>query len=413
MCLFFVHNSAYGAFPVNNGEIMNAYRPCPVCKKNEVELLYTIKYPAEKDRILPVEYQIVSCFHCGMVFDTFDADESVFFRHYQNDGKYEMKTSYGAGGNNPSDLSRWEKITSSIEQFIKDKEASIIDIGAGKGGLLSYLRDKGYTKLTGVDSSSNCVKYICDNHKIKAICADFNKLLLNEKYDLVILAQTLEHMYFCNDCLANIRNIMTDDGFLYLEVPDASRYLDCKHLPFYYFDHEHINHFQKVSLENLLYINGFKIIFCDQFEIENVPGFITPHLAAIAKKTDEIYNCITARNDDTTVKNYIKESNIQDKQLRRYDSGKKNGFIWGVGALCQRLLKNDFFINCKISGLIDADTKKQGNQINGQTIYPPDILSGIDTENTFVIITTALYEQEIREQLKMLNFKGDIVTLND
>ena len=45
---------------------MNAYRPCPVCKKNEVELLYTIKYPAEKNRILPVEYQIVSCSHCGI-----------------------------------------------------------------------------------------------------------------------------------------------------------------------------------------------------------------------------------------------------------------------------------------------------------------------------------------------------------
>ena len=392
---------------------MISSRPCPVCQKKEVELLYTIKYPAEENRILPAEYHIVSCSYCGMVFDTFDANETVFARHYQNDGKYEMAISYGAGGSNDSDLHRWEKITFFIEQFIKDKDVSIIDIGAGKGGLLNFLRDRGYKKLIGVDSSGNCVNHINHNHKIKAICADFNNLHLSEKYDVVILAQTLEHMYFCNDCLANIRNIMTDDGFLYLEVPDASRYIDFKHLPFYYFDHEHINHFQKMSLENLLYINGFKIIFCDQFEIENVPGFITPHLVAIAKKTDEIYNCITARNDDTTVKNYIKESNIQDKQLRRYDSGKKNGFIWGVGALCQRLLKNDFFINCKISGLIDVDTKKHGSKINGLTIYPPDILSGIDTENTFVIITTALYEQEIREQLKMLNFKGDIVTLND
>ncbi len=391
---------------------MNAYRPCPVCKKNEVDLLYTIKYPAEENRILPIEYQIVMCCKCGMVFDNFDADETVFARHYQNDGKYEMETSYGAGGSNESDLNRWKKIAFFITPFIKNKDASIIDIGAGKGGLLSYLRDLGYTKLTGVDSSPNCVKYIRCNHKIKAICADFNKLILPEKYDIVILAQTLEHMYFCNNCLANIKNIMADDGFLYLEVPDASRYLDCKHLPFYYFDHEHINHFQKTSLENLLNINGFEIISCKQFEIENATGFTTPHIAAIAKKTDKFYNCITTMNDCTPLKNYIQESSIQDKQLLKYDGGEKSGFIWGVGALCQRLLKNGFFANFKIAGLIDADPKKQGSKIDGLTIYPPEILSGADPGNTFVIITTALYEHEIRQQLKELNFKGDITTLN-
>lgn len=392
---------------------MISFRPCPVCRKKEVELLYAIKYPAEENRILPAEYQIVSCSHCGMVFDTFDADETVFARHYQNDGKYEMAVSYGAGGSNDSDLHRWEKITYSIEQFIKDKDVSIIDIGAGKGGLLNFLRDRGYKKLIGVDSSGNCVNHINHNHKIKAICADFNNLHLSEKYDVVILAQTLEHMYFCNACLANIRNIMTDDGFLYLEVPDASRYIDFKHLPFYYFDHEHINHFQKMSLENLLNVNGFKIVSYKQFEIENTPGFITPHLAAIAEKTDKIHNSSTTMNDCSPLKNYIKESRDQDKQLLKYDGGEKAGFIWGVGALCQRLLANGFFTDIKISGLIDVDTKKHGSKINGLTIYPPDILSGADPENTFVIISTALYEHEIRSQLKDLNFNGDITTLSN
>ena len=97
----------------------------------------------------------------------------------------------------------------------------------------------------------------------------------------------------------------------------------------------------------------------------------------------------------------------------KYDGGEKAGFIWGVGALCQRLLANGFFTDIKISGLIDVDTKKHGSKINGLTIYPPDILSGADPENTFVIISTALYEHEIRSQLKDLNFNGDITTLSN
>ena len=135
---------------------------------------------------------------------------------------------------------------------------------------------------------------------------------------------------------------MADNGFLYLEVPDASRYLDYKHLPFYYFDHEHINHFQKTSLENLLKINGFEILFIKQFEIKNDTGFANPHLAAIARKNYTTYDDITV-NDVSPLENYVKESLMQDRQLLKYDVGEKSCFIWGVGALCQRLLANDFF----------------------------------------------------------------------
>ena len=391
---------------------MKCYRQCPVCSSRNGMLLHTIKYPAEPDRILPVEYRIMSCSECGMVFDDFDADESVFARHYQSDGKYEMEVSSGAGGTSERDRLRWEKIASFLMPYLPDPAAAIVDIGAGKGGLLRYLLGEGYTDLTAVDASPNCIRYIREHSGIHAVCSDLNQLALDRKFDAVIFAQTLEHIYCCVESLAKIRELLSDDGILYLEVPDAGRYLEYQKMPFYYFDHEHINHFQRTSLETLLQRNGFEIISISQFEIENSPGFFTPHLAAAARKNRAVQPGKTGKNDFRPLQKYVEESMLRDESLFHYDCGEKTGYLWGVGAFCLRLLEKGTFSNLDLAGLIDRDPKKQGTEIQGLVIYSPEVLLRSDPEKTFVLITTSLYEDEIRKQLQEMGYSGEIVTLS-
>lgn len=76
-------------------------------------------------------------------------------------------------------------------------------------------------------------------------------------------------------------------------------------------------------------------------------------------------------------------------------------YLWGTGLLgkfaCEEFKKN----KVKVKGFIDNDERKQGNNIEGITIYPPTKLKKQDT----VIICSGAYPQ-IKKQLLELEIKN-------
>ena len=56
----------------------------------------------------------------------------------------------------------------------------------------------------------------------------------------------------------SLKKLLNPNGIIYIEVPDANRYSNYYVVPFYYFDCEHINHFDINSLKNLFEDNEFK-----------------------------------------------------------------------------------------------------------------------------------------------------------
>jgi 2-polyprenyl-3-methyl-5-hydroxy-6-metoxy-1,4-benzoquinol methylase len=79
---------------------------------------------------------------------------------------------------------------------------------------------------------------------------------LQESFGCAILTGVIEHIYDVQKAIKNISNLLKAGGILYLEAPDASRYIDYYIVPYYYFDSEHINHFDMHSLRNLLIANN-------------------------------------------------------------------------------------------------------------------------------------------------------------
>jgi len=72
---------------------------------------------------------------------------------------------------------------------------------------LDYM-DGRYSQYLSITYESNPEKY--DLHNFSIFHSDFNFVCVN---------QTLEHVYHPILCLANIRNYMAKDGYLYLNVP--------------------------------------------------------------------------------------------------------------------------------------------------------------------------------------------------
>lgn len=96
-----------------------------------------------------------------------------------------------------------------------------------------------------------------------------SKDLLNrgEKYDLIILTHVLEHFIDIKDELSVIRQLLSDDGLLYIEVPGIK---DVKPLQRYrgdflqYFQNAHVRHFCKDTLSQVMRWNGFEEVIADE-----------------------------------------------------------------------------------------------------------------------------------------------------
>lgn len=139
-----------------------------------------------------------------------------------------------------------------------DRSVRILDIGCGWGEFLCYLRDLGYTHLSGMDIGAGQVE-VARSKGIDAEVADDLPLALAERrgmYDLITLNQVIEH-FQKERVLENVRAIagaLKPGGRFIVTTPNAaafsglvSRYTD--------FTHELL--FTERSLAKVLQAAGF------------------------------------------------------------------------------------------------------------------------------------------------------------
>jgi len=72
--------------------------------------------------------------------------------------------------------------------------ASVLDLGCGTGGLLSRLRDRGHTRLVGVDLDEDAL-LACVAQGLDVVQCDIEKglpLFTDQQFDVVVLSQTLQ-----------------------------------------------------------------------------------------------------------------------------------------------------------------------------------------------------------------------------
>ncbi len=384
-------------------------RTCPGCGGNQKTLMHEIRYPEEKSLILPARYRIVACLACGQVFDDFDADETVFVAYYRNCLKYMQVFSAGAGGLSPLDVERFSR---AIEFAGPDPGEAIADFGAAKGGLLKLLADRGCRDLFAVDASEDCVRFIRQSYGIPGIAADIRTLAAGREFDLIFCTQVFEHLFHPATALRRISQHLKVGGRLYLDVPDATGYLEACRTPYYFLDREHINHFSQETLAALLAGNGFAVEKSDSAAFASFnPGIRHRHVRMLARKLETAgpapLGCAVSPGRE--MRTYLDESARGERQLRQKLAAEppQTVYLWGIGAHCLRLLAEGAFDRFQIAGLIDADPARQGQCIGSRRIFPPEIAA--DRDDVAVIITSVLYGEAIGRQLRQLGFRGRVI----
>lgn len=110
----------------------------------------------------------------------------------------------------------------------------------------------------------------------------------------------------------------------------------------------------------------------------------------------------------TNIRKYIAISENNDS-VSHLKGAKEPVVIWGLGAYLRRIcLKDDFPQN--IAAIIDRDQGASGKTWRNAPITTRHILTEQAYQHCTVIITSALYAEEIKKEIAAMNFQGAVLT---
>ena len=396
------------------------HRKCPICGRFEGEVLFTQHYGVPDDSRLPTHCDLVCCVECGFVYSDTPLTQKDYDRFYEGMSKYEEPEIASGGGTTAWDRERLNSVAGELVHYL-NYDSSVLDIGCANGGLLKIFKERGYYNLTGIDKSMSCINYLRNNLGIRAIHGGLfehqfdDRLFSNEKFDLIILSHVLEHVYDLNSALQFVFGKLEPDGLLYLETPDASNYCDYPQVPFYYFDSEHINHFDLPHLRMLLNNREVSVLYSKQKEIPVSPTQLYPAAAMLVRnsvKNPDHYEIQSAKILKERITKYI-DTSLSEQHFINIDKlavSQEEVIVFGAGSYTQRLLGNSRLPQCNIIAFVDNDKAKQGLTLGGRKVLSPDYLK--DTNYT-VLICSALHTPEIVDQVRQIQIRGKIVSPTD
>jgi len=297
----------------------------------------------------------------------------------------------------------------------------ILDVGCGNGGLLTALRDRGFTDLTGFDPAPACIARI----QSQGIAACTVALPLSNQeaivghqgpYDLIVLSHVLEHVYDAHAVLASLLPLLAPEGRLYLETPDPTRYSTQGFPPFYFFDPEHINHFSSASLVYLGSSLGLCPILTGQKTLRLANGSLYHAVYTLLHREAEPcpaggYNTALCEHLQAYVAQSLAELEpLRDRILTLVGSDRPIA-LWGAGSFSQRLVSQPWFPKQRLCAIVDRDHNKQGLRFAGILITNPESgLRGLP-ETTIVLCAAAIANQAIEQDYHSLQLPYPFVSI--
>lgn len=403
--------------------VRTAVRACPVCGETQVVPLHEMVFAVPDNCALPDRYAIASCTRCGLVYADVDASQRDYDRFYTELSKYESETASG-GGEQPLDRARLEGLAAYLADRFEDRDAPLLDAGCGSGGLLAALRGVGFTDLTGLDPSPGCADAVRRGGFGAAVGGILPGTVAAEadgddapgfagRFAYITLSHVLEHLYDLREGVENVVSWLRAGGLVYIEVPDAGRYHSHYVVPDYYFDLEHINHFDEGSLRNLAAEVGLEVLDVIQ---KSVPVSSTLEYPAIGIVCRANGPGAPNAGPDLVRTHAAHDSVVEYLRLSRQDSAwaplealadsGERVAVWGAGSLAQRLMAGGPLSRCAIEAFVDNDAKKQGSTLAGVPVRAPEWLREFDGP---VVVVAAVKGEEVVAQIRAMRLPNRVV----
>ncbi len=379
-------------------------RQCPICKSKDYEVLTQL---CSNMQILGPQFNeektnLVCCKECGLVYVDIDASQEKFNQYYMSD--YSHSPSYDELYTPEVKMQYFEDWLNEIKPYI-NSESYILDVGGGLGQFGQYLMQQGYKNVYVLDINEKDIEIIkkLGVNPIQSDTIHFDESL-RQKFDMVMFSNSLEHFYELDKGLLAGKEMMKDDGHLFIELPNAGKYCDIKNSPFMLFTYEHLYHFTKTMMKNVANALGFDVIALK--EDIKCGGFNV--IRTVFKKSAKTKTIVY---DDSTKKaclKYIEHSINELFVVKELEKSQEKVILWGVGA-STALLLNKIFDNCNVIQVVDRNKERQKlrYEIGGKMFNVQDPSDIKDTEATIVVLPF-WYRMSISKQIKEMGFKNPV-----
>jgi 2-polyprenyl-3-methyl-5-hydroxy-6-metoxy-1,4-benzoquinol methylase len=163
-----------------------------------------------------------------------------------------------------------------VRLITKKDNFRVLEIGAGYGETLRYLKEsKGAKEVTGVDLNYDESKKDSYNQIDNFIFGDIEEMSLDEYpnyFDVIVLADILEHLKNPNEVLKKLKRNLKKDGEIISSIPNI-RTFNALHKIFIkgsflyedegLFDNTHLRFYCKKDMITLFNESGYKVSFIE------------------------------------------------------------------------------------------------------------------------------------------------------
>jgi SAM-dependent methyltransferase len=177
---------------------------CPVCGKTS-------------DKQISIDLH--KCGNCSLIFNvnciSLSYDRDYFISEYQ--GQYGKTYIEDFDNIYRMSVNRIDNIFKLLKS--ESRERSVLDIGSAAGFFLKAAKDKGITKLKGIEISAFASDYCRKTFSIDVIESPFESAMINEKFDIVTSWFFIEHLMEPLQAMERIYKMLNEGGIFALAVP--------------------------------------------------------------------------------------------------------------------------------------------------------------------------------------------------
>ncbi len=266
---------------------------------------------------------------------------------------------------------------------------SVIDIGSNRGHFVNWVSNN-YSKceIIAIEPDNRIINNYIDNPNLLLINDRIENIKFKNKVDLVYCCHTLEHVDSASSTLQQIKNVLHNGGYLYLDVPSISVLKNKDGVEEFFID-KHTFHFSNKTLINYLQLLGFKILY----------------------NTDDNYNIVILatkdNNEENLIKNYSNNLSINyaklkvvGKKINKMSSSSKVAII-GASKIYDALVRYGDLNTKNIDYVIDDYLYGYIDDVHGKKLNKISILDNNDVDN--IILLTRSATNKLENKLKNNN----------
>jgi hypothetical protein len=283
------------------------------------------------------------------------------------------------------------------------KEKTVLEIGAHAGAFLVHLHNEYNCDAYFNEMSEEANKVLASQDGLTDYCLTHEK-----KMDLIVLRHVLEHIFDLDKFITYLRSIITDDGYLFVEVPDWS-WLDNQTDPLIF---EHLNQFSTHNLILLMKRLGWQCESIEKSIHQDDPA--TPNrvqrLLFKPSKVPALFENKIVECFQGFYKNTYGKSNEAINTLLSNINPDKKIALYPASHLTFSALNESKLSQANIEGIFDIDPKKHGKVIGSIEVYPAEKL--LDISPDLILLFTMGYEREIRDSFADMGVTAEVISIS-